>query len=279
MKRLKVTDENGRAYRLNVSAWVLLSRLLDRIPSRSLVSILSEHRLLKILHNVLVDLNAVSQSSKLNRIAVDNEQTPANNKTKSKKRKHSEVEESDQLSPLVGSPCDILIAVASFIRKYLSLPARLPDNQFVLGSQIKLVLRGDPDTISKILGLTFHEATVSVSRWRAESNGPSIRQLLSSLTSVLELWDNRAVNTKQPGPVSSNVSWLSFADMIFQHARLTKSTGSLLCKCPPGGVGFSFRYWEASGRRSNDSRADRAPGSTAFCFPASRFCPSEDFAL
>lgn len=244
MKKLKASGENGRAYRLNIGAWVLISQLLDRIPPRSLVAILSEHKLLEVLLNALIDIGTVLQPLRPNEPAAGQDQTSIDNKSKSKKRKHSAVEQSDHLGSLVDSPCDLFLAVTLFVKKYISLPRRLPANQFVLGSQIKLVLRGDSETISKILGLALHEASVSISGWHAEAKDPAARQLLPSLASVLELWNNRTTNTKQAGPASSNVSHF-FGNLIFEQLQLINSTGRVLREYPAGGASFPIRGTEA----------------------------------
>ncbi|OJD11888.1 hypothetical protein AJ78_07431 [Emergomyces pasteurianus Ep9510] len=203
MKKLKAPsqrqEQSKSNCRLDTRTWILLRQLFDLIPVKPLAFILNENRFLMILKDTLADIANVS-SSPLERpalqgalhsessVTVQGFPVSASSKRGQKRKRTENGLDSVELDGgIAGSWIDTFCAVLDTMKSLVILLDQVPDVQSAVGSQLKLVLRGEPQIAAGILGHAFELARRAIGKW--DKGFPRLdTQLLPALSSVLDIW-------------------------------------------------------------------------------------------
>ena len=205
LKKLKQSPKGDTGYRIDKYSWVLLRALFQRIPPKALAIILSENKFLSTLTEALDTLgesvasqdNAISQHSR----GVSPNTTTAN---RGRKRKRAEGE---LASPATTSPwIEILVALLESISQLVSFLSSIPPSQVAARSQLKLVLRGEPGLVARLLGQALHYASNGFAEKKTTPDSTDIQRIIfRAMLSLITVWDSRSDTTVDNGN-SSNVS-------------------------------------------------------------------------
>lgn len=207
MKKLKVqTSEPKSNYKIEGYSWALLSILLDRIPSRTLATVLTEGKFPNILQNSLEELGSLIQQCSETTVQ-DGTQSDPSASSGSRKRKRTEavakVRPSELAFTALSSPVEAFLSLLRAVRQLLALGDRLPSSQAAVRSHVKLVLRGDPVIAANLLSQGFRNATV-VDILIKNNGGHDIERLCSVLLSLLDIWKVRLDRAEDDANVSDD---------------------------------------------------------------------------
>lgn len=211
MKKLKNTQKGDSSHRMDKYSWILLRALFDRIPPKSLATILGENKFLSILKEALETLgelignreNAPSQPSSEGASVVES--------TKSGRKRKRVEGAGDESAPVatVSSWIDVLVLLLESMNQLVSLLSRIPASEVAVRSQLRLLLRAEPELAARILGQTLQyasDAFIEIEK-STTSGSADIRRIISrSLLSMVTVWENRSDHTGDAEDASSNVS-------------------------------------------------------------------------
>lgn len=205
IKKLKVqTKEPKLNYKIEGQSWALLSILLDRIPPRTLATILTEGKFFVILHSSLDGLDGLIKQE-LETASQGGIAASSVASLGSKKRKRTEGSAragSPQLDPATfSSPVEGFLSLLSAVRQLLMLQDRIPSTQSAVRSHIKLVLRGEPASAANLLASTFRCATLVIRS--GQNEGQDSQRLFFGLLSLLDIWSMRLDSPNDDASVSS----------------------------------------------------------------------------
>ncbi|OAT00194.1 uncharacterized protein BDCG_02135 [Blastomyces dermatitidis ER-3] len=204
MKKLKGSSQQheqlqSKYYRLDTKTWILLQQLFDRIPTKPLAFVLNENKFLLILKDVLGAISDASnscperpalQESLHSESSVTVQESPVSGPSKrGQKRKRAE-NGLDSVVPVggfAGSWVDTFCTVLDSVKALVSLPDQVSGVRSTANSQLKLVLRGEPQIAATILGQSLELARKVVEE-RDRGCVELDAQLMPALPSVLEIW-------------------------------------------------------------------------------------------
>ncbi|EEH36195.2 hypothetical protein PAAG_00518 [Paracoccidioides lutzii Pb01] len=203
LKKLRASAQQGQSqssYRLDVKTWILLRLLFDRIPVKTLAFILTENKFLSILKDSLYDLanNAstfhperpIAQDAQQSESSVTIHESPVpvvSNRGKKRKRTENGGELVEPTESTSGSWIDTFYAILYSVKALVGLSEQALEDKSTINSQLKLVLRGEPQLSAAILGRSFELAQKAVVEWHTGVSDFGI-QLLFALSSVLDIW-------------------------------------------------------------------------------------------
>ncbi|KAK2751550.1 hypothetical protein FQN55_000271 [Onygenales sp. PD_40] len=221
MKKLKAPSRQGQSsYRLDKRSWVLLRQLFFRIPAKPLAFILNENKFLAILKDSLVDLGNASSAraerptikepaaSESSVTVQESPVSPSSKRGQKRKRAENGVDAVPSAGSFAGSWIDAFLALLDSVKVLVILPDQITETKASINSQLKLVLRGDPQTAAAILGQTFSLAADAIIEWN-KSLLESEQRLLSSLSFVLEIWKLSSERLGEGANVSNNDAFSS----------------------------------------------------------------------
>ncbi|KLJ07491.1 hypothetical protein EMPG_17007 [Blastomyces silverae] len=204
MKKLKGSSQQheqlqSNYYRLDTKTWILLRQLFDRIPTKPLAFILNENKFLLILKDVLDAISHASnscperpalQESLHSESSVTVQESPVSGSSKrGQKRKRAE-NGLDSVAPaggIAGSWIDTFCAVLDSVKALVSLPDQVSGVGSTANSQLKLVMRGEPQIAAVILGQSLTLARKIVEE-RDKGCVELDARLMPALPSVLDIW-------------------------------------------------------------------------------------------
>ncbi|OAX82346.1 hypothetical protein ACJ72_03305 [Emergomyces africanus] len=205
MKKLKASsspqqEQSHSSYRLDIRTWIFLRQLFDLVPAKPLAFILNENRFLLILKDTLADIaNASSfpperpalQDALQSESSVTVQGSPVSVSSKrGQKRKRTEngLGSGEPAGAIINcSWIDTFCAVLETVKALVVLPEQYPENKSAVGSQLKLILRGEPQIAAMILGQSFELARRVVEK-RDKASPQLVSLLMPALYSVLDIW-------------------------------------------------------------------------------------------
>lgn len=233
LKKLK-TEEN---YRVEPASFLLLRQLVDRIPPKTLAATLSDHKFLGILGTVVTEVaNGVirafdeSTSSDVNRSGSESSHTlggspPRQEDADRKRRKRkrtSDDEDEDAMDiddppqqPTLTSYLLAFIRILDCLYGLVSLANRAHGDHASAGSHLKHALRGEPESVAKILGKSFKMGAIAAVEFSDGQSITDLQHLFYVLPAVLELWELRSSRQDDSDNKSSNEA---FARYCFPQA-------------------------------------------------------------
>ncbi|KAK2764338.1 hypothetical protein FQN54_009031 [Arachnomyces sp. PD_36] len=193
LKKLKAT--NGPVnYRLDSDSWLLLRVLLDRIPPKTIASILNEHKFLAVLEDALVELEKISAEDEQSGSENGLQEISTKSQKRGQKRKRVDGEDESSDSTIAhefppSSWASTLLYILTSIRKLVALSNQQQGTDGAARSHLKLALRGEPEVAANILGKSFRIATLALPILAGLSE---LTRLLSVLPSVFDIWELRS---------------------------------------------------------------------------------------
>ncbi|PGH08557.1 hypothetical protein GX51_01076 [Blastomyces parvus] len=204
MKKLKGSSQQheqlqSNYYRLDTKTWILLRQLFHRIPTKPLAFILNENKFLLILKDVLDAISNIPNScterpaleeSLYSESSVTVQESPVSGSSKRGQKRKRAGNGLDSVAPVggtAGSWIDTFCAVLDSVKVLVSLPDQIPGVRSTANSQLKLVLRGEPQIAAVILGQSLALARKVVED-RDKGCVELDTQLMPALQSVLDIW-------------------------------------------------------------------------------------------
>ncbi|EFR00577.1 hypothetical protein MGYG_03582 [Nannizzia gypsea CBS 118893] len=219
LKKLKGPADEPNEYRNNARSWILLRLLFGRIPIRSLAFTLNESDFLGLLRDSLVTLDVsdgpATQPAEVeydSKIGSQLKRKPEfDSSTQNRKRKRTDGPATETSRKEESSLCDTFLAIIESVNALIALADQLPQSKDLLKAQVKLVLRGNAETSSIIVGRACSQAqTVVNCANTTAAAAPFPQRLHKSLISILEIWALRSDH--------ENSSTASSNEMFVFHA-------------------------------------------------------------
>lgn len=231
LKKLK----NGKNYRVEPTSFLFLRQLLDMISPKNLASTLKDYKFLSILCDTVADLEAdifatVRSGKPILGSGSDSSQTldsssPEQNERgaggQGKKRKRAAVESGDDAADLDERPPNPASCLQAFtsaldcLYGVVMLAQQMVNIEDVANSRLKLVLRGDPAVIARLLGKSLQVAAVAITEYSKADKTTDLQHLIYVFPAMLELWEVRSYRDDDKDSQKSNGS---FAQSCFAHA-------------------------------------------------------------
>ena len=195
MKKLKNNEKGDSSHRVDKYSWILLRALFERIPPKPLAVILSENKFLSILKDALDTLGELVGNQNDSPTSQSMDGSPgADTAKRGRKRKRPEGEPASPA--VISSWVDVLVALLESISKLVSHLSRIPPSQVAVRSQLKLVLKGEPEMAARILGQTLHHASNACTKIRKSmSDSTNTPQIIHALLSIITIWESRSDHT------------------------------------------------------------------------------------
>lgn len=243
LKKLKA----GEAYRADPASFLLLRQLIDRIPPKTLAATLSDHKFLSILSVVITEVaNGVvrafeNTSSDLHLSGSESSHTlgrsptiPQDADRKGRKRKRTSDDEdedavmdlSQQQPPTLTSYLLTFMRILDCLYGLVSLVNKAQGDHAIASSHLKHTLRGEPESIAKILGKSFKMGAIAAVEFSDAQRVTDLQHLFYVLPAVLELWELRSSRQDDSENKSSNEAFATycFPQALRLHLNVRSTT-------------------------------------------------------
>lgn len=219
----------GKSHRVEPASFLLLRQLIDLIPPKTLATILKDQKFLATLSDVITDLEEDIFATLENGKAVDLRFGSESSDTlgdsphddrKGTKRKRTDADDQDAMDidqqPQTSSSCFLsFIRVLHCLYSLVTLASRAAGIDEVASSHLKHALRGEPESVAKLLGQSFKLAAIVSKQLFDGRKTTDLQHLLYIIPAVLELWEMRSSRRDDSDAGSSHES---FAKYCFQNA-------------------------------------------------------------
>lgn len=229
LKKLK----NVKNYRVNPASFLLLRQLLNMISPKNLATTLKDYKFVSILCDTVADLEAdisatVRSGKPILGSGSDSTQTldtssPEQDErgAQGKKRKRAAVESGDEAADPDDRPPNPASCLLAFtgaldcLYGVVTLAQQTMETDDVGNSHLKLVLRGDPAVVARLLGKSLQVAAVAITEYSKADKPTDLQHLMYVFPAMLELWEARSYRQDDKNNKQSNES---FAQCCFAHA-------------------------------------------------------------
>lgn len=219
----------GKSHRVEPASFLLLRQLIDLIPPKTLATILKDQKFLATLSDVIIDLeediSSTLENGKADDLHFGSESSDTlgdspHDEKKGTKRKRADADDQDAMDidqqPQTSSSCFLsFIRVLDCLYSLVTLTSRAAGVDEVASSHLKHALRGEPESVAKLMGQSF-KLTAIVSKQLFDGRKTTdLQHLLYIIPAVLELWEMRSSRRDDSDAGSSHES---FAKYCFQDA-------------------------------------------------------------
>ncbi|PKX94043.1 ribosome biogenesis protein URB2 [Aspergillus novofumigatus IBT 16806] len=219
----------GKSHRVEPASFLLLRQLIDLIPPKTLATILKDQKFLATLSDVITDLEedifATLENGKAEDLRFGSESSDTlgdspHDDRKGTKRKRADADDQDAMDidqqPQTSSSCFLsFIRVLDCLYSLVTLTSRAAGIDEVASLHLKHALRGEPESVAKLLGQSFKLAAIVSKQLFDGRKTTDLQHLLYIIPAVLELWEMRSSLRDDSDAGSSHES---FAKYCFQNA-------------------------------------------------------------
>ncbi|EAW07511.1 ribosome biogenesis protein URB2 [Aspergillus clavatus NRRL 1] len=223
----------GKSHRVEPASFLLLRQLIDLIPVKTLATILKDQKFLATLSDVIADLEEdvfaslengtvdfLRSGSESSHTLSDSSHQDDKCDKKGTKRKRAGDDDQDAMDiddqPQTPTSCFLaFIRVLDCLYSLVTLASRTVGVDEVASSHLKFALRGEPESIAKLLGKSFKLAAVATTQLSHAQKTTDLQHLLYIIPAVLDLWELRSSRRDDSDAGSSHEC---FAKYCFQQA-------------------------------------------------------------
>lgn len=219
----------GKSHRVEPASFLLLRQLIDLIPPKTLATILKDQKFLATLSDVIADLEedvfATLENGKADDLRFGSESSDTlgdspHDDRKGTKRKRADADDQDAMDideqPQTSSSCFLsFIRVLDCLYSLITLTSRAAGVDEVASSHLKHALRGEPESVAKLLGQSFKLAAIVSKQLFDGRKTTDLQHLLYIIPAVVELWEMRSSRRDDSDAGSSHEC---FAKYCFQNA-------------------------------------------------------------
>ncbi|KAL4915924.1 Urb2/Npa2 family-domain-containing protein [Aspergillus aurantiobrunneus] len=221
LKKLKA----GKNYRVEPGSFLLLRQLIDLIPPKTLASTLKDQKFLGIIDHAITDLTddvitglgngtneLLPSDSESSRTLSESSRANEGFIQKGKKRKRANGNDQDVMD-VDEQPRTLAACFLTFTRlldclySLVTLANPTDGVDEAACPHLRHALRGEPQPVATILGISFTLASLAISQFRHGRKTTELQHLFYVLPALLEVWEWRSRRQDGSDQGSSNESF------------------------------------------------------------------------